>query len=189
MTHDEAAGPCSTGSLRVGSADVGGRAPGFSAVTARQAPRRMHDGFLDFRRVGGWEERERETCISTEPRCHGYGGCSAKREEPVERRLRGRCARSLRPAIGSPACGEHGGELLLLRPGDEPGAVMLFVGAERESVEKICPSLELATRITAEWIVEAFHLRATEHQSKRRRRPAARPLTGSPPAPARRIPP
>ncbi len=31
---------------------------------------------------------------------------------------------------------------------------MLFVGVERESVEEICPSLELATRITAEWTVE-----------------------------------
>lgn len=93
------------------------------------------------------------------------------------------------PRLGLPPVVSMAGTFYVFGPGDEPGEVMLFVGAERESVEKICPSLELATRITAEWTVEAFHLRATEHQSKRRRRPAARPLTGSPPAPARRIPP
>ncbi len=46
------------------------------------------------------------------------------------------------------------GSFYFFGPGERPGEVMLFVGVPREAIEDICPSLELATRITHEWTVE-----------------------------------
>jgi hypothetical protein len=58
------------------------------------------------------------------------------------------------PPLGLPPVVSMAGSFYFFGPGKLPGKVMLFVGMERASVEDFCGSLELATRVTAEWTVE-----------------------------------
>jgi hypothetical protein len=58
------------------------------------------------------------------------------------------------PPLGLPPVVSMAGSFYFFGPGELPGEVMLFVGVEREDIEETCGSLELATRVTAEWTVE-----------------------------------
>jgi len=58
------------------------------------------------------------------------------------------------PSLGLPPVVSMAGSFYFFGPGALPGDAMLFVGVERESVEELCGSLELATRVVQEWTVE-----------------------------------
>ncbi len=58
------------------------------------------------------------------------------------------------PPLGLPPVVSMAGSFYFFGPGTRPGKVMLFVGVEPASVEELCGSLELATRVTAAWTVE-----------------------------------
>ena len=58
------------------------------------------------------------------------------------------------PKLGLPEVISLAGSFYFFGPGELPGDVMLFVGLPRDAIEDLCPSLELATRVTHEWTVE-----------------------------------
>jgi hypothetical protein len=58
------------------------------------------------------------------------------------------------PHFGLPKVVSLAGSFYFFGPGDFPADIIIFVGVPREGLEDLCPSLELATRVTHEWTVE-----------------------------------